>query len=69
MSLGFVSRWSLSLLGWAVDLNSRIEAQLPKNDYRDQFAIDPAQTLAILAALGVVMLAAAVVALKLKDIR
>jgi ABC-type multidrug transport system ATPase subunit len=69
MAYGLVSRWSLSLLGHAVDLNARIDAQLPKNDFRDQFDIDPTQYTLILAGLGLVFLIGAIIALKVKDTR
>lgn len=69
MSYGLISRWSLSLLGRATDLNARIGAQLPKNDFFDQFDINPTRYALILAGLGVLFLVGAVAALKVKDLR
>jgi hypothetical protein len=64
-----ISRWSLSLLGHAVDLNTRLEAQLPKNDYLDQFAVDPARASLLIVGLGIAFSLAAIVALRAKDLR
>ena len=32
-------RWALSLLGMIVDINARIDAQMPKNTFADQFTV------------------------------
>ncbi len=69
LSLGMISRWSLSLLGHYVDINARLDAQYPKNDFASQFDIDPNVYIVILLGFFVAALAGAIGALKYRDVR
>jgi ABC-type multidrug transport system ATPase subunit len=69
MSNGMINRWAVSLLGYTIDLNERLNAQLPKNDFAPQFDIDPDRYWLILGGLFVAFIVAAILALKSKDVR
>ena len=67
LSDAMISRWSVSLLGQVVDVNARLNAQLPKNDFTDQFDIDLTRYVLIMVGLFAVFFAGAVAALKARD--
>ena len=67
ISTVIIGRWSLSLLGHFVDLNSRLAAQFPTNDYAAQFDIDPLTHTLALAGLLAAFILGAVVALRRKE--
>ncbi|HZO28622.1 MAG TPA: ABC transporter permease, partial [Chloroflexota bacterium] len=69
LSLLTPGRWALSLLGMIVDINARIDAQLPKNTFADQFTVDRATCWYALGGLFVAFLLLAVVGLKRRDPR
>jgi ABC-type multidrug transport system ATPase subunit/CRP-like cAMP-binding protein len=69
MSYAIINRWSVSLLGYVTDMNSRINAQLPSNDYVDQFDIDPMVFVAILIGMFILFFIGSIMALKSKDVR
>ena len=50
LSYATMSRWAVSLLGHQVDINPRLEAQYPFNDFADQFNIDPLRAVLVLFA-------------------
>ena len=62
-------RWALSLLGMIVDINARIDAQMPKNTFVDQFTVERATCWYYLGGLFVAFLLLAVVGLKRRDPR
>ena len=55
--------------GRITDVNDRLNAQLPRNDFFDQFDIDPMRYWLILGGLFLLFFVGSVVALKSKDIR
>ena len=69
MSYGMINRWSLSLLGETMNINERLNNQLPKNDFAEQFDIDPERYWLILGGLFVGFVVAAMLVLKSKDVR
>jgi ABC-type multidrug transport system ATPase subunit/CRP-like cAMP-binding protein len=64
-----ISRWSVSILGFIVDVNTQLDAQLPENTFRDQFDIDPQRYILILVGLFLLFFFGTIVALKLRDTR
>jgi ABC-type multidrug transport system ATPase subunit/ABC-type multidrug transport system permease subunit len=64
-----IGRWSLSLLGYFADLNARLGAQLPRNDYAEQFDIDPQVHALALVGLLTAFIVGAVIALRQKEVR
>jgi hypothetical protein len=69
MSNGMINRWAVSLLGYTMDMNTRLNNQLPQNDFHDQFDIDPDRYWMILGGLFVAFVIGAIIALKSKDVR
>jgi ABC-type multidrug transport system ATPase subunit len=69
MSNGMINRWAVSLLGYTMDMNTRLNNQLPQNDFYDQFDIDPDRYWMILGGLFVAFVIGAIIALKSKDVR
>jgi len=63
-----INRWSVSLLGYVTELNDRMAAQSPINDYFDQFAIEPEEHLLILGGLLLAFIIGSALALKSKDV-
>ena len=69
LSLPMVGRWSLSMMGRFQDMNARLDAQYPTNDYADQFNVEPYVCLLVLAGFFLLYVVGAAVALKVKDAR
>ncbi len=69
MSMVTISRWALSMLGYFVDINARLDAQFPRNDYADQFNHEPRDAALIIFGLFAVSLIGAIIALKRRDAR
>jgi ABC-type multidrug transport system ATPase subunit len=69
MSLFTPGRWALSLLGMIVDINARIDAQLPKNTFAEQFTVERSTCWLAMAGLFVASLLIAVMGLKRRDPR
>ncbi|MGE3273402.1 MAG: hypothetical protein AB7P40_32005, partial [Chloroflexota bacterium] len=63
------ARWALSLLGRTVDINARIDAQLPKNHFTDQFTVEPTTCWLALGGLFLAFMVLAVIGLKRRDVR
>ncbi|MFN0074792.1 MAG: ATP-binding cassette domain-containing protein [Chloroflexota bacterium] len=69
MSNGMINRWAVSLLGHVTDVNERLNAQLPKNDFTAQFDIQPERYWLILGGLFVSFVIGSMLVLKSKDVR
>jgi energy-coupling factor transporter ATP-binding protein EcfA2 len=69
LSLLTPGRWALSLLGMIVDINARIDAQVPQNNYADQFTVDRETCWLALGGLFVAFMVVAFVGLKRRDTR
>ncbi|MCC7369140.1 MAG: ABC transporter permease, partial [Chloroflexi bacterium] len=69
MSMLTPGRWALSLLGRIADINARMDAQFPKNNFVDQFTVEPSTCWAALGGIFVGLMALAVIALKRRDVR
>ena len=64
LSLLMMSRWGVSLLGHTLDMNPRLEAQYPFNDFADQFTVEPLRAVLIIVGLLALSIIAAIVVLQ-----